>query len=282
MKGRIVIIMSVILSTLLVFGCSGSKNLTDEVAHEKIDALSKEVEQVKGQVETLSESQGANVTRGDLETIIKEIKKLNSEIEALNVRQNRVIEDMKALKNKEMNFQKSAEFIDSTSYTLFNDIQFLKNKIAELNEKLNNLHSGSAVAASPAGLHPERRKPEVFKADYVEALGAFQNKRYDEAIKKFKDLLKTNPDHELADNAQYWLAESYYMKGDFQRALIEFEKVFTFTEKGKYDDAQLKLGYCYLKLGQNDQAKAEFERLVKHYPYSEYYQQAQKMVNQLK
>lgn len=281
MKGRIVIIVSVVLSTLLVFGCSGSQNLTDEEAHEKIDALAREVEQVKSQVENISGTKGEQVSRSDLETVIKEIKKLNSEIEALNVRQNRIMENLNTLNAQEQNFQESVEFIDSTTYALLDDIQYLKNKITEFNERLDNIPS-PGEAGRTAATHSGRRKPEVFKADYVEALSDFQNKRYNEAIKKFSDLLETNPDHELADNSQYWLAESYYMKGDYQRALIEFEKVFTFTEKGKYDDAQLKLGYCYLKLGQNEQAKGEFERLVKHYPYSEYFRQAQEMLNKLK
>ncbi len=283
MKNRIVIISSVFITALLVFGCSGPKNLTDESAHARIDSVVQEIGLVKSRVESISTGRGGAVSRSDLETVIREIKKINSEIEALNLRQNHTVEELNKLKAEGMNFQQSAEFIDSTSYGLFNDIQYLKNKVAALNEALNKLSVQQPVVSTlPATAHPKRRSPEVFKSEYVEALGDFQNKRYDAAIKKFSDLLGTNPDHELADNSQYWLAEAYYMKGDYQRALIEFEKVFTFTEKGKYDDAQFKLGYCYLKLGQEERAKDEFDRLVKHYPYSEYFKQAQQMLNKLK
>lgn len=282
MKGRTVIIMSVIASALLVFGCSGPKNLTDESAHQKINSLSKDLELVKSKVEGIATGPGTPVTRSDLETVIKEVKKINSQIEALNVRQNNLAEELKKLKSGEMNFQQSTQFIDSTNYKILEDIQYLKNKIAELNKKLQEKPAyGVPGSAGPSTGHPNRRTPEEVKGVYVETLGDFQNKRYDKAIEKFSDLLKTNPDHELADNAQYWLAESYYMKGDYQRALVEFEKVFTFTEKGKYDDAQFKLGYCYLKLGQKDKANEEFQRLVTHYPYSEYYKKAQEMLNKL-
>ncbi len=277
MKGRTVIIVSIIASALLVFGCSGPKNLTDESAHQKIDSLSKDLELVKSKVEGIATRPGTPVTRSDLETVIKEVKKINSQIEALNVRQNNLAEELKKLKSGEMNFQQSTQFIDSTNYKILEDIQYLKNKIAELNKKLQEKPRSAGVTAG----HPNRRTPEEVKGDYVESLGDFQNKRYDKAIEKFSDLLNTNPDHELADNAQYWLAEAYYMKGDYQRALVEFEKVFTFTEKGKYDDAQFKLGYCYLKLGQKEKATEEFQRLVTHYPYSEYYKKAQEMLNQL-
>jgi len=283
MKNRIVIISSVIISALLFFGCSGPKNLTDESAHARIDSIAQEIGLVKSRVESLATGRGGTVSRSDLETVMREFKRINSEIEALTIRQNNTFEELNKLKAEGMNFQQSAEFIDSTSYGLFNDIQYLKNKVAALTETLNNLSLQQPVGSTgPASAHPKRRSPEVFKSEYIEALGDFQNKRYDAAIKKYSDLLETNPDHELADNSQYWLAEAYYMKGDYQRALIEFEKVFTFTEKGKYDDAQFKLGYCYLKLGQQERAKDEFERLVKHYPHSEYFKQAQQMLNKLK
>ncbi|MDK2975558.1 MAG: hypothetical protein PWP06_33 [Candidatus Marinimicrobia bacterium] len=278
MKGRTVIITSIILSAFLVFGCSGPKNLTDEAAHEKIDALTRDLELVKSKVEGLETGPGKPVSRSDLETVIKEVKKLNSQIEALNIRQNSLASELKQLKSGEMNFQQSTAFIDSINYSILEDIQYLKNKISEFNEALKSLPAAGSGAAT---IYPGRRTPEVFKEDYVESLGDFQNKQYDKAIEKFSDLLRTNPDHELADNAQYWLAEAYYMKGDYRRALVEFEKVFTFTQKGKYDDAQLKLGYCYLKLGQKEKAKEEFERLITHYPYSEYYQKAQEMLTQL-
>jgi tol-pal system protein YbgF len=278
MKGRTVIITSIILSAFLVFGCSGPKNLTDEAAHEKIDALTRDLELVKSKVEGLETGPGKPVSRSDLETVIKEVKKLNSQIEALNIRQNSLASELNQLKSGEMNFQQSTAFIDSINYSILEDIQYLKNKISEFNEALKSLPAAGSGAAT---IYPGRRTPEVFKEDYVESLGDFQNKQYDKAIEKFSDLLRTNPDHELADNAQYWLAEAYYMKGDYRRALVEFEKVFTFTQKGKYDDAQLKLGYCYLKLGQKEKAKEEFERLITHYPYSEYYQKAQEMLTQL-
>ncbi|HAE87655.1 TPA: tol-pal system protein YbgF, partial [Candidatus Marinimicrobia bacterium] len=241
--------------------------------------LARDLELVKSRVEGLETGPGMPVSRSDLETVIKEVKKLNSQIEALNIRQNSLASELKQLKSGEMNFQQSTAFIDSINYSILEDIQYLKNKISELNETLKSLPAAGSAAAK---VHPGRRTPEAFKEEYIKSLGYFQNKKYDKAIEKFSDLLRTNPDHELADNAQYWLAEAYYMKGDYQRALVEFEKVFTFTQKGKYDDAQLKLGYCYLKLGQKDKAKEEFERLISHYPYSEYYQKAQEMLTQLR
>ena len=48
------------------------------------------------------------------------------------------------------------------------------------------------------------------------------------------------------------------------------------------DDAQLKLGLCYWKLGDTERARQEFERLISDYPNSEYVGKAQQYLSKLK
>ena len=73
MKNRIVIISSVFITALLVFGCSGPKNLTDESAHARIDSVVQEIGLVKSRVESISTGRGGAVSRSDLETVIREM-----------------------------------------------------------------------------------------------------------------------------------------------------------------------------------------------------------------
>ncbi|MDD3806709.1 MAG: tetratricopeptide repeat protein [Candidatus Marinimicrobia bacterium] len=266
MKRKRVTIVSVLLCVLFLAGCSGSKSVTDVSAHKKINALYKELQQVKSSIDSLTTDPNVPVSRSDLEIVVKEIKKINAQIEALNVRQTNLTEEIKRLKSEDMALQQNLEAIDSLQALILDEIQSLKTKVDN-------------ISASPTST--TLLTPEEYQKEYVEALSYFQNKQYEKAIQKFSELLKSNQNHELADNAQYWLAESYYMLGNYKKALIEFEKVFTFTDKGKYDDAQLKLGYCYLKLGQKEKAIEEFQRLVTYYPSSEYFQKAQEMLNQL-
>ena len=51
--------------------------------------------------------------------------------------------------------------------------------------------------------------------------------------------------------------------------------MFTFPGTNKADDAQLKLGLCYVNIGQIDEAKQEFKNLLEFYPKSEYYKRSQ-------
>ena len=83
----------------------------------------------------------------------------------------------------------------------------------------------------------------------------------------FQQFLKTYPDSELADNAQYWLAESHYVTQKFEQALGEFETVISqYPRSRKVPDALLKMGYCSYELGQWESAKASLRRVQSEYP----------------
>ena len=89
-----------------------------------------------------------------------------------------------------------------------------------------------------------------------------------------------NNRHSLSDNCQYWIGESYYALGNYQQAITAFQNVFTFSNSNKDDDAQLKLGICYIRLNDEEQAKREFEKLVNNYPTSEYVNIAKRYIAQ--
>jgi tol-pal system protein YbgF len=110
---------------------------------------------------------------------------------------------------------------------------------------------------------------------YQDALSLFNSRDYKNAIESFESLLASQVNNSLADNAQYWIGECHYALGQYKKAIIDFEKVFTFPNSNKMDAAQFKLGLCYLRLGDNNKAQEEFQRLVDMYPKSEYLKRAQ-------
>ncbi len=104
---------------------------------------------------------------------------------------------------------------------------------------------------------------------YQYNLGLFHERRYQEAITGFEELLAASLNHSLSDNAQYWIGECYYAMGRFQEAIMAFEKVFTFSQSNKNDYAQFKIGQCYFKLGDKERSNQEFQQLIDNYPDSE-------------
>ena len=120
-----------------------------------------------------------------------------------------------------------------------------------------------------------------YKKHYMKSSGHFQNQESDNAIIGFSELVASDATNDLADNCQYWLAECYYSKKDFKRAIGEFMKVFNYAGTDKDDDAQLKLGLSYQSMGSIEKAKEEFQRLIDYFPGSEYYPKAKDALRKL-
>jgi len=111
---------------------------------------------------------------------------------------------------------------------------------------------------------------------YQQALDDVYGGRHTQAIGKFRQLLKMNDPNHLADNCQYWIAESYYALGDFETSIVEFERVFAFDDNNKTDDAQFMIGIAYIKLGDQNLAHLELNNLLSFYQDSEYISRAQR------
>ena len=106
--------------------------------------------------------------------------------------------------------------------------------------------------------------------DYRAAVELVKAGKSDEAIAALHAFLQKYPRHDYADNAQYWLGETYYAQKDYQHALAEFRATIeTYPRGNKVPDALLKVGFCYQSLGQAEKAKAVLEQVVSLYPKTE-------------
>jgi tol-pal system protein YbgF len=105
--------------------------------------------------------------------------------------------------------------------------------------------------------------------NYQAAFELLKQQRYDEASTAFQLFLQTFPDSELAGNAQYWLAESYYVTEKFAEALAAFTEVTTrYPRSRKLPDALLKIGYCNYEMQSWDAARSALMRAQSEFPES--------------
>lgn len=103
--------------------------------------------------------------------------------------------------------------------------------------------------------------------NYQVAFELLKEERYDLAATAFRQFLIAFPDSQLADNAQYWLAESYYASDKFVLALKDFEVVISGHPRSrKVPDALLKMGYCNYNLKRWEAARATLTRVRADYP----------------
>ena len=180
--------------------------------------------------------------------------------------------DQKEVKNLESQLsQKDAQISD------------LKRQIKDQNIKISQLEASKTTAmAAPVYSGVSGDIPaSQYQQRYDEGFNLFQSRNYKAAIEIFEALLASDAGNNLSDNAQYWIGESHYALGQYKAAVIDFEKVFTFPKSNKNPDAQFKLGLCYLRLGDREKAREEFQRLLDVYPKSAYVNRAQQHLGEL-
>lgn len=105
------------------------------------------------------------------------------------------------------------------------------------------------------------------QATYDTAFAALREGRYAESARRFSGFLQQFPNGDLADNATYWLGESYYVTQNYRIALDTFKTLLDrFPQSAKAADALLKLGYCHYELQEWSQAEAALNQVVQRYP----------------
>jgi len=118
--------------------------------------------------------------------------------------------------------------------------------------------SAPPVAARPAGSDQQ---------NYQAAFDLIQGRRYEEAGRAFAEFLTAFPQSPLADNAQYWLAETFYVQRQFAAALPEFQRVIDqYPQSAKLPDALLKVGYCQGELGDRAAARTALQDVMRQFP----------------
>ncbi|SET74592.1 tol-pal system protein YbgF [Thalassotalea agarivorans] len=95
------------------------------------------------------------------------------------------------------------------------------------------------------------------------------DKNYDAAIPEFKAFIKKYPKSTYSANANYWLGQLLYNKGQLKEAKQAFNVVVdNYKTSTKRSDAMLKSGMVDQKLNDLDAAKATYSKLIKEYPDS--------------
>jgi len=143
---------------------------------------------------------------------------------------------------------------------------------ADLDQRMKALEArgGAAPGAAESPSAPGSAagsQPPTETSVYQTAFGLLKDSQYDRAIQAFQQFLFNYPNSSLADNAQYWLGEAYYVNRSFPEAQSAFQKVVDkYPQSRKIPDALLKIGYCRYEMKLWEPAKAVLEQVVSKYP----------------
>jgi tol-pal system protein YbgF len=107
---------------------------------------------------------------------------------------------------------------------------------------------------------------------YETAYGYLLQQDYASAEASFDEFLKRHPSDALAGNAQYWLGESHFVRGQYKAAAGAFLKGYqTYARSAKAPDSLLKLAMSLDRLGQKDAACSSFGELNAKFPQAPAY-----------
>ena len=90
---------------------------------------------------------------------------------------------------------------------------------------------------------------------------------YSTAERAFREFVQTNPDHDLAGNAQYWYAETFRIRQLYTDAASAYLEGYQKYPKGEKAPINLlKLGVSMVQIGEKDQGCKMINGVQKQYP----------------
>ncbi len=219
------------------------------------------LEQRLGQLEEVMKGQALVEMSQRVDQLERELRELRGEVDAL-------VQANAALKKQQLDIAAD-----------------LEQRLAAIEARERAAAEAAAQAAAPAGqgastpVEGSAMEPGAAAADtggkspelrYGEAFDALKAGKYPEAIAGMQEFLTLHPNHPLADNAQYWLGQTYYVTRDYERAIAAFAAVGVRpTDLAKTPDALLKKGLSEIELKRPDAARATLADLVNRFPNSD-------------
>ncbi len=126
------------------------------------------------------------------------------------------------------------------------------------------------VAATPPAFMPPPSTAddaENPKQLYETAYGYLMQRDYGAAQSAFEQFLNRYPKDLLAGNAQYWLGEAHFVRGEYKAAAGAFLKGYQdYAGNARAADSLLKLAMSLDRLGQKDAACSSFAELSTRFP----------------
>ncbi|MGB1007328.1 MAG: tol-pal system protein YbgF [Thalassobaculaceae bacterium] len=121
----------------------------------------------------------------------------------------------------------------------------------------------SQVAAVPPPILPAGTPRER----YTYAFGLLRKQDYAAAEAAFEAFLTQHPQDNLAGNAQYWLAETFYVRKQFEQAAMAFAAGYqTYPDNIKAPDNLLKLALSLARIDKQEDACVALKQLGEKFP----------------
>jgi len=238
--------------------------------------IKNELNNLKEKMSGIASQDSFNVIRENQAEMQSKLSNVARDIQILNGR----FEEHKYSVEKSLNASSGETEVLKAQLTTF------ENQIKDINEKITMLESrmekqrevvqrqqekAVMVPEEPVGELQQPAEEQHSLLDkvkkYEDAYNTFKGKKYKEARIKFESFLKAYPQDDLSDNAQFWIAETYYWEKDYENAILSYELVLKkYKNSQKTPNAFLKQGLSFIELGDKKTGKIILEQVIERYP----------------
>lgn len=127
----------------------------------------------------------------------------------------------------------------------------------------------AAEKSVPAAPDSPAAVPETPDAIYQAAKRNFDRGAYEAARNGFQQFLDRYPKDPNADNARFWLGETYYREQWYEKAILEYQEVIeNYPDGNKVPASLLKQGLAFFNLGDKGNARLILKELIRKFPDS--------------
>jgi tol-pal system protein YbgF len=262
-------------SLILLAGCALQKDLliTQSDLNQKLSTQKENINKIRTDLqvhwkEWEEKNKSFHATQAELRSLIHELRE-----EVSNLRG----QLEKSTYLAEMSVQKNAELDEM--------IQSVMKRVLHLEAYLAMEPTETMVLSEGIPDKSEKDRSEkklTGDALYAAAKKLFDAGDYATAREQFQIFLKENPKSEKADNAQFWIAETYYHEKWYEKAILGYQEVIEKYSKGnKVASALLKQGLAFYNIDDKRNAELILKELIRKFPKSKEAQIAEKKLSRM-
>lgn len=207
-------------------------------------------------------------------SLVAEIQQIKQDMDSLS---GRVDENSRLAKHAIEGDTTQQDDLKTAVAELSGRVQALEKSVKEINAYLDLSRSagqkpagsatGKETAQTPQPVKEKQVSPE--QAAYEKALGLYKDGKLEDAIADFRNFVKTYPQSDLADNAQFWIGECYMGLKQYEQAILSYQQVIKRYPKGnKVPNAMLRQALAFHAIKDNTSARLLLEKIIRTYPKS--------------
>ena len=146
-------------------------------------------------------------------------------------------------------------------------ISYKDTSTEEKTQKIESVETTASIVTETFQAEEKILPKVTIEKQYAFATSFLKNGDYPTAERAFREFVLTNPEHDLAGNAQYWYAETFRIRQLYTDAASAYLEGYQKYPKGEKAPINLlKLGVSMVQIGEKDQGCKMINGVEKQYP----------------